>query len=444
MHAYTLAIIFSVMLSEFLVKALGLPPVLRFLPEAMSAILLVYVLFAGTRDRFRLVAPKYWFVFGALAVVAICGIINGGSGAGPLLSGGRFYLRALPMFFLPAVLVPTEVQLKRQLKWLLVLALVQVPVALYQRWIIASAGRFSGDDVVGTVMDSGILSLFLICAVLVLTGFLLRRRIRPLWYWLLFFALLIPTTINETKVTVILLPIGLLATLFMGAEPGKRLKYVSMACAGLILAGAMFVPVYNYFEEHNPYKNERDITSFFTDSKKFGRYLSSDVGGLGTKKDVRRGDALLVPLQYLAQDPVRLMFGLGMGAVSPSNLGPSFEGPYFLLFKPFLIISFSSFILEFGVLGVLLIGLLLWMVFADTLKVARNDAAFTGAVAAGWSGVVVIFGIAFFYTIVHQFTPVTYLYGYFSGLLSARCMALAYAQGAAVAAHRGLRKVSVG
>jgi len=443
MHAYTLAIIFCIMLCEFLVKALDLPPILRFLPEAMSAVLLVYVLFAGTRDRFRLVAPKYWFAFGALAVVVICGIINNGSGVGPLLSGGRFYLRALPMFFLPAVLVPTEGRLKRQLMWLLLLALLQLPVTLYQRWVIASAGRFSGDDVIGTVMDSGILSLFLICAVLVLTGFLLRRRIRPLWYWLLFFVLLIPTTINETKVTVILLPVGLLATLFMGSEPGKRLKYLGMACAGLILAGAMFVPIYNYFEEHNPYKNERDITAFFTDPKKLGRYLSSDVGGVGTKKDVRRGDALVVPLQYLAQDPVRLMFGLGMGAVSPSNLGPSFEGPYFLLFKPFLIISFSSFILEFGVLGVLLIGLLMWMVFADTLKVARRDTAFTGAVAAGWTGVVVIFAIAFFYTIVHQFTSVSYLYGYFSGLISARCVALAYQREAAVAPQPGLRKVSV-
>jgi hypothetical protein len=443
MHAYTLAIIFCIMLCEFLVKALDLPPMLRFLPEAMSALLLVYVLFAGTRERFRLVAPKYWFTFGALAVVVICGIINNRSGVGPMLSGARFYLRALPMFFLPAVLVTTERQLKRQLTWLLLLALVQVPAALYQRWVIASAGRFSGDDVIGTVMDSGILSLFLICTVLVLTGFLLRRRIRPLWYWLLFFVLLIPTTINETKVTVIFLPVGLLATLFMGAEPGKRLKYLGMACAGLILAGAMFVPIYNYFQEHNPYKNERDITTFFTDPKKLGRYLSSDVGGVGTKKDVRRGDALVVPLQYLAQDPVRLMFGLGMGAVSPSNLGPSFEGPYFLLFKPFLIISFSSFILEFGVLGVLLIGLLMWMVFADTLKVARSDTAFTGAVAAGWTGVVVIFSVSFFYTIVHEFMSVSYLYGYFSGLICARCVALAYERGAAPAPQPGLRKVSV-
>ncbi len=444
MHAYTLAIIFCIMLCEFLVKALDLPPMLRFLPEAMSALLLVYVLFAGTRERFRLVAPKYWFAFGALAVVVICGIINNRSGVGPMLSGARFYLRALPMFFLPAVLVPTERRLKRQLMWLLLLALVQVPVTLYQRWVIASAGRFSGDDVIGTVLDSGILSLFLICAVLVLTGFLLRRRIRPLWYWLLFFVLLIPTTINETKVTVILLPVGLLATLMMGAEPGKRLKYLGMASAGLILAGAMFVPIYNYFEEQNPYKNERDITAFFTDPKKLGRYLSSDVGGLGTKKDVRRGDALVVPLQYLAQDPVRLMFGLGMGAVSPSNLGPSFAGSYFQLFKPFLIISFSSLILEFGVLGVLLIGLLMWMVFADTLKVARSDTGFIGALAAGWTGVVVIFAIAFFYTIVHEFTSVSYLYGYFSGLICARCMALAYERGAAPAPQPGLRKVSVG
>jgi hypothetical protein len=324
MQAFILMLICCVMLIDFLLNVLGLPTILRFLPEAMSVVVVLYVLFAGTRDRFRLVAPKYWFVFGAFAVVILCGIINNASGAGPMLSGMRFYLRAVPMFFLPAVLPLTDGQLKRQLKWLLVLALVQVPVALYQRWIVQMEGRFSGDDVRGTLMDSGILTLFLICAVLILTGMLLRRRIGALWYVALVFMLLIPTTINETKVTVLFLPAGLLVTLFFGAEPGKRLKYIGLALAGLVVVGALYVPIYNMTQAYNPYKNEKDIAAFFTNEKALGKYLSSDVGGVGTTKDVRRGDAIAVPFQFLAQDPVRLMFGLGMGAVSPSNFGKNF------------------------------------------------------------------------------------------------------------------------
>jgi hypothetical protein len=413
------------MLSDFLVKTLGLPPLLRFLPEAMSGIVVLYVLFAGTRDRFRLVAPKYWFAFGAMVVVMVCALVNNPTGAGPVLSGMRFHLRAAPLFFLAAVLPMSDNNIKRQLKCLLALGLVQLPVAIYQRWIIEQAGRFSGDDVRGTVMDSGILSLYLICVVLILTGLLLRKRIRARWYGVLFLVLLFPTTINETKVTVIFLPLGLIATLLLAGEPGKRLKTMGMAVVALLVASALFIPIYNFTQVHNPYKTERDITSFFTDEKRLERYMSSNVGGLGTKKDVRRGDAVIVPLQYLAKDPVKLMFGLGIGAVSPSQLGKNFEGTYYLLFEKFVIISFTTFLLEFGLLGLMVIGVLFWMVFSDTLTVLRRDDSLVGALAAGWSGVVVIFAIDVFYTTFHEFTSVTYLYWYFSGLICARCVALA-------------------
>jgi hypothetical protein len=154
--------------------------------------------------------------------------------------------------------------------------------------------------------------------------------------------------------------------------------------------------------------------------------LRSDVGGPGTKKDVRRGDAIIVPLQYLTQDPVKLMLGLGIGAVSPSQLGKNFEGAYYMLFVKFTIISFTTFMLEFGLLGLMVIGALFWMVFSDTLTVLRRDDSLVGALAAGWSGVVVIFAIDVFYTNFHEFASITYLYWYFSGLICARCVALAY------------------
>jgi hypothetical protein len=120
------------------------------------------------------------------------------------------------------------------------------------------------------------------------------------------------------------------------------------------------------------------------------------------------------------------MFGLGMGAVSPSNFGKNFEGSYYQLFRKFLITSFTFFLLEFGVLGVTLIGVLFWMVFSDTLAVRRQDDTMRGVLAAGWTGVVAIFAVDTIYTIFHEFASVTYLYWYFSGLMCARCVSLAY------------------
>lgn len=424
MQIFILAIFCGVLLCDFMVQALELPPILRFLPEVASLFVILYVMVAGPRNRFQLVAPKYWLFFGAMALVILCGIIINNPGAGPLISGMRFYLRAAPLFFLAAVLPMTEEQLKRQLKLLLVLALVQLPVAAYQRWVVMSQGRFSGDAVQGTVMDSGILSMFLICAALVLTGLLLKRRIGGVRFVVVFLLLLFPTTINETKVTVILLPLGLLTTLVLGADQGKRLRYTGIALALLAAFGAIFVPIYDKMEEQDP--NKISIVDFFTNEQQLNRYLvSKDAGtGIGGTKPARRGEAIRIPIEYLAKDPVSLAFGLGLGNASPSTLGKNFEGSYYSLFQSVLTLSFSFFILELGILGVLLIAALFWMVFSDSLVVAHRDSSLTGALAVGWIGVVAVFLLATFYTAFQYYTSVTYLYWYFSGVICARAMLL--------------------
>jgi hypothetical protein len=262
----------------------------------------------------------------------------------------------------------------------------------------------------------------------------MRNRIGKLTYAVLFLLLLLPTTINETKATVVFLPMAMAVTVLFAAKRGKRLRYAGVGVLALAAFGALFVPIYNMMEVHNPFKEERDVLNFFTSEKQLSSYLSSNVTGVGTAKDVRRGDAVVVPLQFLSTDPARLAFGLGLGSVSPSNFGKNFEGPYFQLFKQFLIMSFVFFVLEFGVLGVLMIGALFWMVFADTLVVAREDDSLVGALAAGWTGVVSVFGLGIGYTLLHQFTSMTYLYWYFAGIICARRAWLA--RGGAVATGR--------
>jgi hypothetical protein len=427
MQAFILAMFCVAMLNDYLIQLLDLPPIARFVPELMSAVVILYVFIAGTRDRFRLVASKYWLIFGALSAVILCGIIDNRPGAGPVISGMRFYFRAAPFFFLAAVLPMSEEQIMRQLKLLLGLAFIQLPIAGYQRWLVYDAGKFSGDSVQGTLMDSGILSMLLICGVLILTGLLLKRRISRFRYIVLFLLLLSPTTINETKVTVIFLPLGLLVTLLVGAEPGKRLRYAGMALAVLVTFGAIFVPVYNMFEERNHYKV--DIVDFFSNPQELDKYLAGTgqraTVGLGTQKMVHRGEAITFPLQYLSKDPALLAFGLGLGNVSPSNLGRNFQGSYYSLFQNILVISFAYFLLEFGIFGVILIGILFWMVFSDSLAVARSDDGLLGAIAAGWTGVVAVFLISTIYNDFHYFTSVTFLYWYISGIICARRVSMA-------------------
>jgi hypothetical protein len=412
--------------SEFIVQLLDLPPILHFIPEMLSVVLIVYIVVAGTRDRFELVASKYWFAFAALAVVMLCGVVNSGTGSGPIITGMRFYFRALPMFFLAAVAPVSDDQLRKQLKLMLALGLLQLPVAIYQRWVIYSLDRFSGDDVRGTLLDSGILSMYLICAALIVVGMMLKRRIGKLWFTALFFLLLFPTTINETKVTVIFLPLGLLVTLIIGAEPGKRLRYGALTMIALIGFAAIFIPIYDMLEEHNHYKVK--IVDFFTNQQQLDRYLVAQGRnrgtGIGGRKLSGRGDAVMVPIAYLSKDPVNLAFGLGLGSVSPSNLGKNFEGSYYRLFRSVTITSFSFFLLELGFFGVALICVLYWMIFADSIAVARYAPGISGALAAGWTGVVAIFFLGMIYNVFYQFPSVIYLFWYFTGVISARRVAM--------------------
>ncbi len=269
MQALTLLTFVAVTFCSYLADLHTLPKFARFLPEVLSGLIGIRVILNGMGQRFRDVAPKYWLLFASITAMIFCGIIANGVGAGPQIGGLRYYLRALPLFFLPAVVTFTEAQLRQQLSVLLAISLLQMPLAGYQRLTIFQEGRFTGDPVFGSLMLSGVMSLFQIAVVCILTALFVRRRITLPRYVMLFLLVLLPTTINETKVTLLLLPVGLLATVIIGAPPGAKQRIALGSALLLIAFGAIFVPVYDYFNTtHNPYPVT--IGDFFGNQKKWG------------------------------------------------------------------------------------------------------------------------------------------------------------------------------
>ena len=140
---------------------------------------------ASLRDRTRYAepisvrAPAYWIVFGLLAFTLAAGVIVNGVESGPIFAGLRNYLRAIPWFFVPAVFAFSDKQVRTQLRVLLAICLLQVPVAIEQR--IYTTGTYygfeavTGDWTIGTLLDSGILSIFLVAAACVVAGLTIRR-----------------------------------------------------------------------------------------------------------------------------------------------------------------------------------------------------------------------------------------------------------------------------
>jgi hypothetical protein len=419
MQYLTLLIILSVSLAQYLSTIHFAPALLKYLPEGLSALCCVIVLLAGPRDRFRLVAPRYWLAFFATAAVVSCGVLANHMAPGPLLEGLRFYLRAIPMFFLPAVFEVSEAKLRTQLRLVLAIALVQVPLSVYQRYTIFARGSTSGDDVYGTLMISSIMSIFLIGVICVAAALALRGRLSKAAFFCIFVLLVIPTTINETKGTIFLLPFGLLTTLLAGAPPRKRLRVGASAVLLLAVFAALFVPIYDFFAVANnpdPYTLE----SFFTNKKQVVGYLdrNADVGASG---GAGRVDSVVVPLQLFSSDPVHLMFGVGIYNASSSGLGNNFTGEYYpLLGKYTTETSGAAFLIETGILGLALALLLDWLVFRDAVFVARRDTSLFGALALGWLGIMVVIAIATFYKSLHYFESISYLFWYFAGVIAAQ------------------------
>ena len=425
MHILVMAIILTSTLFDFFVRNDWLPGSAKYLVEILGAVALLVVVAIGPRSRFANIRPAYWFIFAALLLNLICGVVANHVDSGPMFAGLRFYLRSIPLFFLPAVVAFSDHQLKSQLKLLLVLALIQLPIAGYQRMTTLARAGITGDTTYGTLMLSSVLSIFLIGVVAVLLGLYLRKRITMKIALFLFVLLLIPTTINETKGTIFLLPVALGTVFLVGAKPGTRMKNAFFATALLCIFGAIFIPIYDALIVVRPYPTK--IGEFFTEPGRLEAYLSKRDAQIGTTEEVGRLDSMVVPLGVIAKDPVSLVFGLGSGNASKSSLGPNFTGHYNYLLEPFLMSTFSVVVSELGLLGFfLLIGLHL-LIFNDCRIVAKTSNDFRAGLALGWAGVVLMMVICLPYKTLIPASALSYPFWYFSGVIAADRMRMLHA-----------------
>src|SRR5690606_8850613 len=109
---------------------------------------------------------------------------------------------------------------------LALLLLVQVPLAVYQRFFSFQNKMHTGDVVTGTVSGSHALSILLISCVSILAVLYLKRRLSLMPLLVATGFLLLPTMLNETKATLVMLPIAMLAPLFFISKrerPFRRL-----------------------------------------------------------------------------------------------------------------------------------------------------------------------------------------------------------------------------
>jgi hypothetical protein len=421
MHALVIALLIQILVVEYLIESRDLlHPYMILVPEGLSAIAMLVVLLrimGGARVDFDW---RYGVFIVALLFTLVVGYMIQDVPDGAMLAGTRSYLKFLPFFLLPAVHRFTRKQLQAQLTLVLVLALMQMPLAFYQRFVEFAASMHTGDPVKGTLTTSSALSMFLVAVIAGCVTFYLRGRLSLRALIALCAALFLPTTINETKATLLLLPFALLVPAVLMPGKARQLRRIAPIVGVGFVAVTAFVLVYNYLIQYREYAGP--ISEYFTSDTAL-YYLYT--GAANTDQNyIGRFDSIEIALEHTGQDPWRLAFGYGAGNVSESFL-PQFAGRYWSYFTRFDVgaTQITTFLWEIGIVGVVVYLYLLALVGRDAVTLARStDAA--APLGQIWAVVAIIMTFALLYKSVFSMNDFGYLFWYFSGVVASRAVAV--------------------
>ncbi len=390
----------------------------RLAPEMLSAFVLVIVALRIGRRAPIVVSPKYLLFFVVFLLVIMAGVATNAVQPGAIFAGMLIYLRYIPFFLLPVVYDFSEEEIWGQIKLILGLSLLQFPIALFQRFVQFS-GEASGDRIVGTLGLSSNLSIVLISCAAVVMGFYLKKYLSINVFFLIMIMLLIPTMINETTVSLFLIPLALIApALFIKGT--AKLKYLLQIGGIATVFLIIFVAVYNtYYTRWGG-----DVLSIVTEGKMTeyvykGADKDSRTGDGKEHSEIGRVDSMIMPFK-LIDDPVKLLMGHGMGNVSDID-AKRLQGEYIAQYGVMAagMTTVSYLIWEIGLFGLGLSLLLLLMLMRDAAVLGQSDDAF-GAIALGWTGVMIVMIIVLAYQNIIPVASVGMLMWYVSGIIASK------------------------
>jgi hypothetical protein len=422
-HLVLFALILNLFFAEYLNDRLNvIPRWATWGPEVISLILAALILLRFAVLKEFAFGIRYIILMAVFIIVFVVSSLINLSGSGAIIVGMRTYFKTLPVFLLPAVFNVDSDRLKKQLKFVLPLLLIQCPLAIYQR-LFQFGLEANGDQIRGSLNTSGILSLVMICTIAVLNGLYLKKIIKLRQFIVLSLILFFPTTINETKVTLIYLPLAIVIPFIFVNEHkiyNKIRKVVTlMAVGGVFLS--IFVPIYDYFMQP---KWGYGIVDFITSGEAV-KYVYSGAP-YNENQNWRRGDRLYVAADSVSKDLGSFFFGYGPGNVSVSyfnefqdkDVDPAANGSDQAV---------TNLIWEEGFIGLLAYMIFLVFIFRDA-RFLRKQSSFLGAFALGWCAVVLLIGLNLFYNNMLVANFISYTFWYLSGVVASQVYRVRHAE----------------
>jgi hypothetical protein len=337
--------------------------------------------------------------------------------------GFRVYLRYLPFFLLPIAYDFKDDQIKKQLFILFLFTIIQVPITVFQRFI-QYQGVLSGDPISGTLMGCSILSLYLLCAISLITSFYMNRKIALNYYFVTLLIFFFPTTLNESKSVIFFLPfIFLMFIIFSPSKYDISLQYKRYSIIKRILflpilvsfMLVLFVPIYDHFMKP---RWGYGIVDFFQMEDRAIGYLYKGNSNPTSNTNVGRIDSIVLAYQELSKDIFKLIFGFGAGNVTVSHFNTNQNK--FLEYSEMgsKMTSYTNLFWEVGIAGIFIYLLFFLFQFQDALYL-RHSSGLIGIIALSWCAVIPMIVLALFYkNLLHE--NMYYLFWYFSGIIASK------------------------
>ena len=156
---------------------IGIRP-LTWIPEFISVIVAVSIPFKTAVTKQINLPLKYSILLTIYIANLIIGFLLNDVNGWVMLAGLRIYTKFLPVFLLPIIFSFTERDFRKLILFVFVLAMIQFPVVLWQRFVKYSAS-LSGDPMGGTLgySTSGVLAIFLLAVISFLVAFYFKEII---------------------------------------------------------------------------------------------------------------------------------------------------------------------------------------------------------------------------------------------------------------------------
>jgi len=376
------------------------------------------------------------FAIGLLVILG--GLFIADATTGPFVGGLRLFGKYLIFFALPMACLPSAGQLRNQMLLLLALALIQLPVTVWQRFFqYAGSG---GDFARGTVGTGAFNAIILISVSAGVVGAYCKKKIRPATAVILATVLLLPPALAEVKTAFILMPFAILfPILHARSANGDTRPSLASGVLVFVLALGAFVVTLDTTENtlngrHSAEGEKFSLLALLTDKDRLLNYLAPQASGANTER-YGRIDGLLAPFSEFKDRPMLLLTGLGLGAITNSPIESFSADQHIELAKSGKGKStYGRLLWEVGLLGMLLVLIGLAMLWRDARFLCKEQTEY-GALGLAMTAIVPIFVIAFFWRYLLTNNTVMCLLAYFAGLVVAKAAQLRQTERAQIRDH---------